>query len=74
MLNEASHAFMRAKPKRETNWLSLEMMDFNFFSPLSQINIDNVSDLKLNWELLPDAIQFSSTPLAVEGMLYFTGD
>ena len=45
------------------------------YIPLSQINIDNVSDLKLNWELpLPDAIQFSSTPLAVEGMLYFTGD
>ena len=62
--------------KGETNWLSYGN-DYSeqHYSPLSQINIDNVSDLKLNWELpLPDAIQFSSTPLAVEGMLYFTGD
>ena len=75
MLN-GFHAFMRAKPKGETNWLSYGN-DYSeqHYSPLSQINIDNVSDLKLNWELpLPDAIQFSSTPLAVEGMLYFTGD
>jgi quinohemoprotein ethanol dehydrogenase len=45
------------------------------FVPLDQINRRNVGRLGLDWALdLPEAISFNSTPLAVEGVLYFSGD
>lgn len=71
-----SLAACEQKPVEETNWLSYgNGYDEQHYSPLTQINADNVATLKLDWELpLPDAIQLSSTPLAVDGMLYFTGD
>jgi quinohemoprotein ethanol dehydrogenase len=45
------------------------------FSPLDQIDRDNVGRLGLDWALdLPDAVSFTSTPLAIDGVLYFSGD
>lgn len=44
------------------------------FSPLTQINADNVGDLGLAWTLdLPDENSLQATPLAVDGVLYFSG-
>ncbi len=45
------------------------------FVPLRQINRRNVGRLGLDWALdLPDAIALNSTPLAIDGVLYFSGD
>ena len=45
------------------------------FSPLEQIHAGNVAKLGLDWALdVPDAVAFVSTPLMVEGVLYFSGD
>ncbi len=60
----------------EVNWLSYGN-DYTErrFSPLDQINTSNASSLGLDWALdMPDAIQFVSTPLAIDGVLYFSGD
>lgn len=44
------------------------------FSPLEQINADNISQLGLIWSLdLPGENGLVSTPLAIDGVLYFTG-
>lgn len=44
------------------------------FSPLKQINETTVSQLKPDWYLdLPDDHGLVSTPLVVQGILYFTG-
>jgi quinohemoprotein ethanol dehydrogenase len=45
------------------------------YSPLATINRRTVARLGLDWALdLPDAVAFTSTPLAVDGVLYFSGD
>ncbi len=45
------------------------------FSPLKELTRSNVHRLGLDWALdLPDAASFTSTPLAVNGVLYFSGD
>ena len=61
---------------RTSDWLSYgNEYNEQHFSHLNQINIKNVNSLKLDWELpLPDAIQLGSTPLAIDGKIYFTGD
>jgi len=44
------------------------------FSPSDQINTGNVSKLKVDWFLdLPRDVGLVSTPLVVDGTLYFTG-
>lgn len=44
------------------------------FSPLDDINVQNVSDLSVDWYLdLPTDVGLVSTPLVVDGILYFTG-
>jgi len=44
------------------------------FSPLNQINADNIDRLGLAWSVeLPDARQLVSTTLAIDGILYVTG-
>ncbi|PHN02526.1 PQQ-dependent dehydrogenase, methanol/ethanol family [Flavilitoribacter nigricans] len=44
------------------------------FSPLADINTDNVSKLQVDWYLdLPRDVGLVSTPLVVDGVLYFTG-
>ena len=43
------------------------------YSPLTQINADNVKQLGLAWSLdLPKDRSLTATPLAVDGVLYFT--
>ncbi len=58
------------------NWLGVGRTDSEQrFSPLNQISRRNVGKLGLDWALdMPDAISFNSTPLAVDGVLYFSGD
>ena len=44
------------------------------FSPLADINQKNVADLKPDWVLnLPNDVSLVSTPLVIDGVLYFTG-
>ncbi len=44
------------------------------FSPLTQIDPRNVSDLKVDWYLdLPDAAGLVATPLVADGVMYFSG-
>jgi quinohemoprotein ethanol dehydrogenase len=48
--------------------------DETAYSPLDQINRSNVSKLGLAWYLdLPDERMLEATPLAVDGVIYFTG-
>src|SRR5215469_14576672 len=42
------------------------------FSSLSQINQSNVDKLTLAWVLQPESVAIKSTPLMVNGRLYFT--
>ncbi len=42
------------------------------YSSLSQINQANVEQLTLAWVLLPQSVGIKSTPLEVNGILYFT--
>lgn len=44
------------------------------FSPLTDINADNVASLKVDWYMdLPNDVGLVSTPLVVNSILYFTG-
>ena len=44
------------------------------FSPDDEISVDNVANLKVDWYLdLPNDVVLVSTPLVVDGVLYFTG-
>ena len=56
----------------EDNWLLHgRTYDEQRFSPLSQINTKNVSNLSLEWFLdLPEARGQESTPLIIDGVLY----
>ncbi len=60
----------------EVNWSSHgNTYDEQRFSPLAQITADNVADIGLDWELsFDDVVQFAATPLAIDGVLYFTSD
>ena len=74
--NETATAEEPAEAVQETNWLSYgNEHNEQRFSHLDQVSSANVGDLKLDWELeIPDAISFVSTPLAIDGTLYFSGD
>ena len=44
------------------------------FSPATDINTDNVANLKVDWFMdLPNDVGLVSTPLVIDGILYFTG-
>ena len=44
------------------------------YSPLDQVNVETVKRLGLDWYLdLPDENTENSTPLVVDGVIYFTG-
>lgn len=44
------------------------------YSPLNDINTQNVANLKVDWFMdLPNDVALVSTPLVVNGVLYFTG-
>lgn len=48
--------------------------DESGYSPLREISLDNIGELGLAWSLeLPGEQMLEATPLAVDGVLYFTG-
>jgi quinohemoprotein ethanol dehydrogenase len=57
------------------NWASGgRAFDEQHYSPLTQINSKNVGKLGLAWSLdLPGEATLEATPLAIDGVLYFTG-
>ncbi len=64
-----------AAPSSFSNWRGHGgSSDETDYSPLEQINGANVGRLALAWYLdLPDERMLEATPLAVDGVLYFTG-
>ena len=58
-----------------SNWLAYgRTYSEQRFSPLTQIDTDSVRDLSVDWYLdLPDDRGLVSTPLVVDGVLYFVG-
>ena len=58
-----------------TNWLTHgRTHSEQRYSPLAQINTDNVANLGLAWSVdVPDARQLVATTLAIDGILYSTG-
>lgn len=63
-----------ASERNDGQWLSYgRSYSEQRFSPLAQVNNENVGRLGLEWSLdLPDARSLEATPLAVDGTLYFT--
>jgi quinohemoprotein ethanol dehydrogenase len=57
------------------NWLAFgRTYSEQRFSPLAQVNAENVANLKVDWYLdLPNDRGLVSTPLVVDGILYFVG-
>ncbi len=44
------------------------------FAPIDDINVSNVKNLKVDWYMdLPGDVGLVSTPLVIDGILYFTG-
>src|SRR5579864_6152674 len=64
-----------ADEKQGANWLSYgRTYSENRYSPLAAINDRNINKLGLAWFLdLPGQGTLEGTPLAVDGVLYFTG-
>ncbi len=60
---------------RDAEWLAYgKTHNERRFSSLEDIHLGNVADLKVDWYLdLPNDIGLVSTPLVVDGVLYFTG-
>ena len=58
-----------------TNWLAFgRTYSEQRYSPLTQINVDTVSDLTVSWYVdMPEARGLVSTPLVVDGVIYFVG-
>ena len=64
-----------ADESQTANWLAYgRTHNERRFSPSDQINTGNVANLKVDWFLdLPNDVGLVSTPLVVDGTLYFTG-
>jgi quinohemoprotein ethanol dehydrogenase len=64
-----------ADERQGANWLSYgRTYSEQFYSPLKAINANNVKQLGLAWLLnLPGERTLEATPLAVDGVLYFSG-
>lgn len=65
-----------ADEEQISNWLAYgRTHNERRFSPSTAINTTNVSDLKVDWFIdLPNDVGLVSTPLVVDGILYFTGN
>ena len=60
----------------DTEWRTYGL-DYNEtrHSKLNQINASSVADLQLAWSYdVPDAVSLNSTPLMIDGTLYFSAD
>ncbi len=64
-----------ANEEQGKNWLAFgRTYSEQRFSPLTQVNEDNVNQLGLDWYVdLPNDRGLVSTPLVVDGILYFVG-
>lgn len=64
-----------ADEKQTENWLAYgRTHNERRFSPATDINAGNVADLKVDWFMdLPKDVGLVSTPLVVDGVLFFTG-
>ena len=64
-----------ADESRGEDWLAFgRTYSEQRFSPLTQINTSNVAELSVDWYLdLPNDRGLVSTPLVVDGVLYFNG-
>ncbi|NND79301.1 MAG: PQQ-dependent dehydrogenase, methanol/ethanol family, partial [Maribacter sp.] len=64
-----------ADEEQTSNWLAYgRTHNERRFSPATHINSTNVSNLKVDWFMdLPNDVGLVSTPLVVDGVLYFTG-
>ena len=64
-----------ADESQTANWLAYgRTHNERRFYPGTDINMDNVANLKVDWYLdLPEDVGLVSTPLVVDGVLYFTG-
>ena len=61
-------------PPRAGDWLTYNGNDSaNRYSPLKQINISNITSLKLKWIFPVQSFGLETTPLAADGVLYVTG-
>ena len=69
------HAQSPARNGAEANWAAPGgAADESSFSQLDQINANTIARLGLAWSLdLPGEVTLEATPLAVDGVLYFTG-
>lgn len=59
-------------PPKYVNWHEyLGGADRNHYSPLTQINAQNIGDLKIAWTYaLPDSGQMQVNPLVIDGIMY----
>jgi quinohemoprotein ethanol dehydrogenase len=64
-----------ADESRTSDWLAYgRTHNERRFSPIEDISESNVANLKVDWYLdLPNDVGLVSTPLVVDGILYFTG-
>ncbi|GAB5561690.1 MAG: hypothetical protein SynsKO_33370 [Synoicihabitans sp.] len=64
-----------ADESQTDNWLAYgRTHNERRFAPMDDINRSNVAQLKVDWFLdLPNDVGLVSTPLVVDGVLYFTG-
>jgi quinohemoprotein ethanol dehydrogenase len=64
-----------ADEDQTANWLAYgRTHNERRFSPAADIHTANVADLRVDWFMdLPDDVGLVSTPLVVDGILYFTG-
>lgn len=71
----APAAIAHAIEPASANWPNHNgALDEGAYSPLDQINTGNISRLGLAWHLdLPDERMLEATPIAVDGVIYFTG-
>ena len=71
----ASSALFAEDDRGEENWPSYgRTYSEQFYSPLSSINATNVARLGLAWFVdLPGQRMLEATPLAIDGVLYFSG-
>lgn len=64
-----------ADEHQTSNWLAYgRTHNERRFSPSEDINTNNVASLKVDWFMdLPNDVGLVSTPLVIDGVLYFTG-
>ena len=64
-----------ANETQTTDWLAYGRTHNELrFSPSEQINTNNVADLRVDWFMdLPNDVGLVSTPLVIDGVMYFTG-